>query len=139
VILIATGSEVALAVAAYEELVAGGVPARVVSLPSWHLFDQQPQEYRDAVLPPPTRPGCRSAARRCSAATGSTCPRTARCSMSRCGCLGSARSWSTESTWVKQVHEVLDRMTSLCERVRSAEWRGHTGKPIRNVVNNSRR
>ena len=52
VILMATGSEVALAVAAYEELVADGVRARVVSLPSWHLFDQQPQEYRDLVLPP---------------------------------------------------------------------------------------
>jgi transketolase len=52
VILIATGSEVALAVAAYEELVAGGVRARVVSLPSWHLFDQQSREYRDRVLPP---------------------------------------------------------------------------------------
>ena len=36
---------------------------------------------------------------------------------------------------VKQVHEVLDRMTSFCERVRSGEWRGHTGRPIRNVVN----
>jgi transketolase len=52
VILIATGSEVALAVAAYEELVAAGIRARVVSLPSWHLFDQQPHEYRDRVLPP---------------------------------------------------------------------------------------
>jgi transketolase len=52
VILIATGSEVALAVAAYEELVADGVRARVVSLPSWHLFDRQPKEYRDRVLPP---------------------------------------------------------------------------------------
>jgi glucose-6-phosphate isomerase len=36
---------------------------------------------------------------------------------------------------VKQVHETLDRMGSFCERVRSGEWRGHTGKPIRNVVN----
>ncbi|MGH2945277.1 MAG: transketolase [Solirubrobacteraceae bacterium] len=52
VILIATGSELALAVAAYEELVAAGIRARVVSLPSWHLFDQQPRAYRDAVLPP---------------------------------------------------------------------------------------
>ncbi len=52
VILIATGSEVALALAAYEELIADGVAARVVSLPSWYLFDQQPTEYRDEVLPP---------------------------------------------------------------------------------------
>jgi glucose-6-phosphate isomerase len=36
---------------------------------------------------------------------------------------------------VKQVHEVLDRMGAFAERVRSGEWRGHTGKPIRNVVN----
>jgi glucose-6-phosphate isomerase len=36
---------------------------------------------------------------------------------------------------VKEVHEVLDRMAAFCERVRSGEWRGHTGKPIRNVVN----
>ena len=51
-ILIATGSEVALALAAYEELAADGVAARVVSLPSWYLFDQQSPEYRDQVLPP---------------------------------------------------------------------------------------
>jgi transketolase len=51
-ILIATGSEVALAVAAREMLSKQGVAARVVSLPSWELFDAQPREYRDAVLPP---------------------------------------------------------------------------------------
>jgi transketolase len=52
VILIGTGSEVGLVVDAYERLVADGVRARVVSMPSWELFDRQPQEYRDAVLPP---------------------------------------------------------------------------------------
>jgi transketolase len=51
VILIGTGSEVHLAVAAYEELTADGVNARVVSLPSWHMFDQQDEEYRESVLP----------------------------------------------------------------------------------------
>jgi transketolase len=51
VILIATGSEVALAVEAYEELSSSGVRARVVSLPSFYLFDQQDGEYRDSVLP----------------------------------------------------------------------------------------
>jgi transketolase len=51
-VLIATGSEVALAVAAHEELTAEGVRTRVVSLPSWYLFDQQPRSYRDEVLPP---------------------------------------------------------------------------------------
>ena len=50
-ILIATGSEVALAAEAYEELAKDGVRARVVSLPSWYLFDQQPEEYREQVLP----------------------------------------------------------------------------------------
>ena len=36
---------------------------------------------------------------------------------------------------VKEVHEVLDRMTAFCDRVRSGEWRGHTDRPIRNVIN----
>jgi len=52
VIVIATGSEVSLAVDAYEDLRSEGVRARVVSLPSWYLFDQQSPEYRDQVLPP---------------------------------------------------------------------------------------
>ena len=51
-ILIATGSEVALALAAHEELSAEGIRSRVVSLPSWELFDRQDQAYRDEVLPP---------------------------------------------------------------------------------------
>jgi transketolase len=52
VILIATGSEIALAIEAYEQLTADGVAASVVSMPSWELFERQPKEYRDAVLPP---------------------------------------------------------------------------------------
>jgi transketolase len=51
-ILIATGSDVAIAVEAYEQLTADGVRARVVSLPSFELFDRQPDEYREQVLPP---------------------------------------------------------------------------------------
>ncbi len=51
VILIATGSEVGLAVKAYEQLVADGVHARVVSLPSWHLYEQQDDVYKESVLP----------------------------------------------------------------------------------------
>jgi len=51
-ILIATGSEVSLALEAREKLEAEGVPTRVVSMPCWELFDEQPQEYRDEVLPP---------------------------------------------------------------------------------------
>ncbi len=52
VILIATGSEVSLAVKAHEQLLAEGIRSRVVSMPSWDIFDHQPQEYRDGVLPP---------------------------------------------------------------------------------------
>ena len=53
VILIGTGSEVfSLCVAAYEQLKSEGVKARVVSMPSWELFEQQDQAYRDQVLPP---------------------------------------------------------------------------------------
>jgi transketolase len=51
VILIATGSEVSLAVDAFEKLRSEDVRARVVSLPSWYLFDLQPAEYRESVLP----------------------------------------------------------------------------------------
>jgi transketolase len=51
-LLIATGSEVELALGAYERLAADGVATRVVSMPSLELFARQPREYRDAVLPP---------------------------------------------------------------------------------------
>jgi len=53
--LIATGSEVGLIVAAAEKLAAQQVQARIVSMPSWELFDAQPREYRDTVLPPSIR------------------------------------------------------------------------------------
>jgi transketolase len=52
VILIATGSEVSLCVDVYEKLVSEGVKARVVSMPSWELFEHQDDAYRAAVLPP---------------------------------------------------------------------------------------
>jgi transketolase len=52
VILIATGSEVSLAVQTHEKLVADGIRSRVVSMPSWEIFDHQTQEYKDSVLPP---------------------------------------------------------------------------------------
>jgi transketolase len=55
VILIATGSEVALVVAAHEKLIADGVRSRVVSLPCWELFERQEQSYQDEVLPPEIR------------------------------------------------------------------------------------
>ncbi|MGE5664542.1 MAG: transketolase-like TK C-terminal-containing protein, partial [Deltaproteobacteria bacterium] len=52
VILIATGTELGLVVEAHENLLAEGIRSRVVSMPSWDIFDRQPQEYRNSVLPP---------------------------------------------------------------------------------------
>ena len=52
IVLLATGSEVQLAMAAREQLAKQQVAARVVSMPCWELFDQQPPEYRNQVLPP---------------------------------------------------------------------------------------
>ena len=52
VILIGTGSEVSLCVDAHEELVAEGIRSRVVSMPSWDIFEQQAPQYQDSVLPP---------------------------------------------------------------------------------------
>ena len=52
VILIATGSEVSLALEAHQQLAGEGIRSRVVSMPCWELFDAQPKIYRDAVLPP---------------------------------------------------------------------------------------
>ena len=51
-IIIATGSEVSIAIEAQDKLTAEGIGARVVSMPSWELFDRQSQAYRDEVLPP---------------------------------------------------------------------------------------
>ncbi len=55
IILIASGSEVSLVVAAAQVLTERGIHARIVSMPSWELFDAQPQSYRDSVLPPSLR------------------------------------------------------------------------------------
>jgi transketolase len=52
VLLLGTGSEVPLCLEAYEQLKTQGIAARVVSMPSWELFDDQPPDYRDRVLPP---------------------------------------------------------------------------------------
>ena len=52
VILIGSGSEVSLCVQAHEELLAEGIRSRVVSMPSWDIFEHQTQEYQDSVLPP---------------------------------------------------------------------------------------
>lgn len=52
ILLIATGSEVLLCIEAFEELKKEGIKARVVSMPSWEIFEEQDKEYRDSVLPP---------------------------------------------------------------------------------------
>jgi transketolase len=52
VILIASGSEVSLAAQAHATLVGGGILCRLVSMPSWDIFEHEPQSYRDSVLPP---------------------------------------------------------------------------------------
>jgi transketolase len=52
VILMGTGSEVALCVSAHEQLVKDGIKSRVVSMPSWELYEHQDQAYKDSVLPP---------------------------------------------------------------------------------------
>jgi transketolase len=54
-ILIATGSEVGLALEAGRKLAADGTAVRVVSMPCWELFEEQPREYREEVLPPEVR------------------------------------------------------------------------------------
>ena len=51
-ILMATGSEISIALEAMEKLSAMGIPSQVVSMPSWELFEQQPEEYRHRILPP---------------------------------------------------------------------------------------
>jgi len=55
VILIGSGSETQFALAAGKQLATGGVSVRVVSMPSWELFDRQPAEYRESVLPTEVR------------------------------------------------------------------------------------
>jgi transketolase len=52
VLLLATGSEVSLCIRAYEQLKSEAIKARVISMPSWELFESQSQEYRDSVIPP---------------------------------------------------------------------------------------
>src|SRR6266550_4237868 len=56
IVLIGTGSEVALIVGARQKLAEQKIQARIVSMPSWELFDLQPRDYRESVLPPSVRP-----------------------------------------------------------------------------------
>ena len=81
VILIGTGSEVSLCMEVYEKLVAEGVKARVVSMPSWELFEQQDETYRDCgAAARGDRAASRSSRRRPSAGSAtpdSTAPSSA--------------------------------------------------------------
>jgi transketolase len=52
VLLLGSGSEVSLCIAAYEQLTSEGIKARVISMPSWEIFEHQSQDYRDQVIPP---------------------------------------------------------------------------------------
>jgi transketolase len=52
VLLLGTGSEVHLCVDAYEQLKSEGIKARVVSMPSWELFEEQSQDYRESIISP---------------------------------------------------------------------------------------
>ena len=71
VMLIGTGSEVSLEVKAHQQLSAEGVRSRLVSMPSWELFEAQTQSYRDSVLPPRVRA-------RVTVEAGDRTPRTSR-------------------------------------------------------------
>ena len=84
VILLATGSEVSLALKARDKLQAGGIATRVVSMPCWELFDRQPQPYRDEVLPPRCGPGSGSSRPRRwdGTATSATRARSSACTPS---------------------------------------------------------
>ena len=56
VLLLATGSEVSVALAAADRLAKEGIKARVVSMPCWELFERQDQAYKDSVIPPAVKP-----------------------------------------------------------------------------------
>ena len=79
--------------------------------------------------------GVEAGATRCSAASTSTSPRTARCCTPRCGCPRTPLWRSTARTWWRDVHEVLRRVYDFADRVRSGAWTGVTGERIRTVVN----
>ena len=84
-ILIASGSEVGLIVAAAERLQAQGIAVRCVSMPSWELFDALPQAERDAVLPP-------SVARAAGGRSGRGAGLAPLCRRSRATCSASSAS-----------------------------------------------
>ncbi len=99
---------------------------------------QAPHHRRNSEAPAPTRRRVRpqgSASKPCSAATRSTSQKIAPCCTSHCA-RPKARSIKVDGkNVVPEVHEVLDRMAAFSERIRSGEWKGHTGKPINNVIN----
>ena len=82
-----------------------------------------------------TKVACGTASTRCSAATRSTSPRIAPCCTRPCACPQGAVILVDGENVMPQVHAVLDKMTDFCDRVRGGDWKGHTGRRIRNVVN----
>ncbi len=105
VVLMASGSEVSLILQAQARLAADGIDARVVSLPSWELFREQPQDYRDAVLPPAV---------------------TARLAVEA----GSPMGWRE---WVGDVGDVLG-ITTFGASAPAAEVFKHYGFTVENIV-----
>ena len=77
----------------------------------------------------------RPASTPCFAATRSTSPRIGPSCTSPCAPRRASRSWSTASTWCRRFTPCSTRWPTSANRIRSGDWKGHTGKPIRNVVN----
>ena len=79
--------------------------------------------------------GCETGSTPCSGARRSTSPRIGPSCTSPCALRGTRRSSSTARTSSPRSTPVLDQMAAFADRIRSGEWKGHTGKRIRNVVN----
>ena len=99
---------------------------------------EEPRHRRDAQAARPAgarSPGCASGSTRCSAARRSTSPRTAPSLHVALRAPRDASIVVDGKNVVPEVHAVLDKMAAFADRVRSGEWKGHTGKRIRNIVN----
>ena len=90
---------------------------------------------RPAARSSPRNRACATASTRCSAARRSTSPRAAPCCTSPCARLGANRSWSTAKTSCPKCTPCSIAWRASPPRVRSGDWKGHTGRRIRNVVN----
>ena len=79
--------------------------------------------------------GLRAASTPCFAATKSISRKIGGCCTSPCARRGGLQLLLTKNTWSPDVHAVFDKMAVFADRIRSGAWKGHTGKPIRNVIN----